>query len=105
MCCTNLLGDLDPAVMRRFQWKVQFKAPSSEQRLRLFQLFFNISKKRMTKALRVRLKQLRGLTPGDFKAVHDRIQYHKPKPDLETIIDQLAKELEYREPEHQAIGF
>ncbi len=40
VCCTNLLGTLDPAALRRFAFKVGFKPLSEEGRLALFKRYF-----------------------------------------------------------------
>ena len=73
VCCTNLLKNLDSAVLRRFAFKVAFQPLTEEGRLVLFERYFpSVS---LLGEARPRLAALSMLTPGDFKAVLFRAQY------------------------------
>lgn len=70
ICATNLFEHLDPAALRRFTFKIQFKVLSPEQRERLFvQEALRSKAEKMTTSLRARLHQLDTLAPGDFAVV------------------------------------
>ena len=67
VCCTNLLKNLDSAVLRRFTFKVAFHSLTDDGRIALFERYFpSVS---LTGEARARLAALTILTPGDFKAV------------------------------------
>lgn len=67
---TNLMGQLDPAVMRRFDLKVKLKALRPDQAAQLLQRYCQhqglLAPEQQELAL---LQQLNNLTPGDFAAV------------------------------------
>ena len=105
ICCTNMLDQLDSAVMRRFPWKVKFMELKPESRSDLFPKFFRIRKK-MTAEHRRQLRAIRGLTIGDYKAVHERFRFI-PATQLkyQTLISALEDEVNYRDNGSQPIGF
>lgn len=62
VCTTNLLDTLDPAMLRRFLFKVEFRAMTSAQARAAFQHYFR-------KEAPAELDSLEMLTPGDFALV------------------------------------
>lgn len=106
ICCTNLPDHLDRAVLRRFAWKVEFKPLTDEGREKIFSSYFLSPGQSLSAEERFRLKQIKGITPGDFKAV-----WHKfGLLDSETcsrsdVFDALEKEVEYKNIGTAPIGF
>ena len=70
IACTNRLSDLDPAVLRRFAWKVEFKPLDQAGAQRLLRLYFP---KSVNQATLAKLDALHGLVPGDFEAIRRRL--------------------------------
>ena len=73
LCATNLVDSLDPAAMRRFDVKLGFDYLEADQRWRLFLRLLECRElprpgDSEAEALRRRLDELDGLTPGDFAA-------------------------------------
>ncbi len=101
VCCTNLLGTLDPAALRRFAFKVGFKPLSEEGRLALFKRYFPEVK--LTIETAERLARLDSLTPGDFKAVLTRVRFSL-EVDAEALVSDLADECSYK-GQGRRIGF
>ncbi len=70
ICATNLFEHIDAAALRRFAFKIAFKALRPEQRVQLFiQEALNGDADGLTSPLRSRLLQLDSLVPGDFAVV------------------------------------
>ena len=62
ICCTNLLSNLDHAVLRRFVFKVAFKPLTLEGRIALFRRYFPEAE--LTPQTAYQLARLDVLTPG-----------------------------------------
>ncbi|CAN5918139.1 hypothetical protein BH11PSE8_BH11PSE8_26150 [soil metagenome] len=74
ICTTNLFQDLDEAALRRFTFKIQFKALTAEQRERMFVAeALDGDAAHFTAEQRARLSQLGSLAPGDFASVKRQI--------------------------------
>ncbi len=74
ICATNLMDRLDPAVLRRFDLKIQFDYLRSEQAETLFSrvladLQGYYRPRRLAEPVKMRLSKLSTLTPGDFATV------------------------------------
>jgi SpoVK/Ycf46/Vps4 family AAA+-type ATPase len=103
ICCTNLLDKLDPAVLRRFSWKVEFRELSLPARRKICARYFpgipgwdNAEE----------LSSLRGLTPGDVKAVWQRSRtIGESYTTTSEVITALAQELLYKAPKTDGVGF
>ena len=96
ICTTNLVGKMDSAAMRRFAWKVEFRALEPETAKDVFLRYF--PRERGADELRALSREfaaLGGLCPGDFKAVADRFRYAGTPTDAE-LIDALRAELRYK---------
>jgi len=70
ICCTNRMEDFDSASLRRFQWKLAFKPPRPEQRAELYRRYFSELCGEPDEATLRAIRDLEGLCPGDFAAVH-----------------------------------
>ena len=107
ICTTNRLDDLDPAALRRFDFKVEFKPLRIDQRIRLIH--------QCCAALGIdpgdeatwasRARQLDGLTPGDAAASLRRLRLSSGAPRIEALLDALADECRYKPGAHAPIGF
>jgi hypothetical protein len=106
ICCTNLLENLDPAVLRRFAWKVHFQAPSAEGRRRIYCRYFDAPGNPVPDARLDQVARIDGLTPGDVKAVWVRIQVRPQAAwNHAEIFQALAQEVGYRARAGVVTGF
>jgi SpoVK/Ycf46/Vps4 family AAA+-type ATPase len=74
ICATNLMERLDPAVLRRFDLKIQFNYLRSDQAEKLFMRVLAEQRgytrlRRVAESVKTRLSKLSTLTPGDFATV------------------------------------
>lgn len=96
ICTTNLVGKMDSAAMRRFAWKIEFRALEPETAKEVFLRYFPRERgAEELGALSREFASLGGLCPGDFKAVADRFRYAGTPTDAE-LIDSLRAELRYK---------
>jgi SpoVK/Ycf46/Vps4 family AAA+-type ATPase len=102
VCCTNLLKNLDSAVLRRFAFKVAFQPLTEEGRITLFERYF--PSVLLTDEPRVRLAALTTLTPGDFKTVRSRVWFNSNRIVAESLVAELAVECSYKK-QAPSIGF
>ncbi|MFO1340416.1 MAG: AAA family ATPase [Burkholderiaceae bacterium] len=74
ICTTNLFEDLDEAALRRFTFKIRFKALRAEQRVAMFVAeALGGDAQALTDEQRQRLAALDQLAPGDFAAVQRQV--------------------------------
>jgi SpoVK/Ycf46/Vps4 family AAA+-type ATPase len=74
VCTTNLFDELDEAALRRFTFKIRFKAMTGEQRLRMFIAeALGGDAEALSAEQRARLAELDQLAPGDFAAVKRQV--------------------------------
>lgn len=90
-CTTNLVDALDPAVLRRFPIKIEFRPSTPAQAAALFEAYFGAALgadalDAMRPALPGRLAAVGPLTPGDFAAVARRVRV---TGELRTVDDAL----------------
>jgi SpoVK/Ycf46/Vps4 family AAA+-type ATPase len=71
ICTTNLFDDLDEAALRRFAFKIRFKALKPEQRVTMFEREAGVVP---DDEQRSRLAALDCLTHGDFAAVRNQVE-------------------------------
>jgi len=71
ICTTNLFEELDEAALRRFAFKIRFKALLPAQRRRMFE---REAGEAATPEQWERLLKLDALTPGDFAAVRQQVE-------------------------------
>jgi SpoVK/Ycf46/Vps4 family AAA+-type ATPase len=102
VCSTNLIDILDPAVMRRFAWKIQFLPLKKKHRAEIVMAYFQFPE--LTDSDRITFAGIHGLTPGDVKAVWLK---YGTSPDLSSteIADELKRETGYRDTGGSEIGF
>ncbi len=93
ICTTNLIDRIDEAALRRFTFKIQFKALTREQREKMFiteALEGNAAN--LTGRLRDGLHKLEMLTPGDFASVKRQVTLFEENLAPEDFLSQLEQE-------------
>jgi SpoVK/Ycf46/Vps4 family AAA+-type ATPase len=92
-CCTNLIDRLDSASMRRFHFKLEFRPLAATQRAGFFLRYFAELMREEPNSAEVEamLRPLEQLTPGDFRAIRQRLSYLPPKS---VAWQDLVRELE-----------
>jgi SpoVK/Ycf46/Vps4 family AAA+-type ATPase len=93
VCCTNLLKNLDSAVLRRFAFKVAFQPLTEEGRIALFERYFPAAL--LSLEARTSIAALTMLTPGDFKAILSRTRFLCGLS-AEDLIHELEEECSYK---------
>lgn len=100
---TNFGDRLDPAVLRRFTFKVALGFLTEHGKRQLFERMF---KRKLRKKQRLRLASIPNLCPGDFRTVQEGIYYVLEKPTADDYLDALEKESESKTSGRQCqIGF
>ena len=95
---------LDPAVIRRFTWKVQFLPMDKEGVFKLFNEYFGFTQEE-SEPWRERLARIQDVTPGDFGVIWKRYQFEGLQHPMPLkVIEDLEKELGYLH-KNSAIGF
>ena len=104
VCATNLVEQIDPAVMRRFTFKVQMSALDDDGKVKFFSRYF---KSNLTADERRRLLAIPDLTPGDFRTVRERLYFLRKKSgdDNARRIAALEAESKAKKAFHVPIGF
>ena len=69
---TNFVQNLDPAIMRRFTFKLNFDYLENYGKVVFFERMFQTQ---LTNAERRRLEAIENLTPGDFRTVRQSLYY------------------------------
>lgn len=109
VCATNLLDALDPATLRRFTFKIEFRWLTAEQRRVLLEHLFAQLAAAASAAERAdvdaKLRRLDNLAPGDFAVVAERQQLGMPFATLAEVVDALAAECRHKASERRPIGF
>lgn len=108
ICTTNRLDNLDPAALRRFDLKVEFRPLEHAQRLALLRqccAVLSIPVDLDDPVLGRHVHQLDGLTPGDAAAALRRLSLSAEPPTVEALLGALATECRYKPTTHRAIGF
>jgi SpoVK/Ycf46/Vps4 family AAA+-type ATPase len=108
ICTTNLFEDLDEAALRRFTFKIRFKALTGELRVFLFvALAWAGCAVAMTGEQRQRLAALDQLTPGDFAAVQRQVEVLGAPFTADEFLAQLESEHRVKPEVRQrrAMGF
>lgn len=95
ICSTNFLSNLDSAALRRFIFKIEFKPLTNEGK--------HIMAQRMLSEVcdipddLTELNEINLLTPGDFKAVRDRLLIiNNDKISWEEVLKELKTEIQYK---------
>jgi len=99
---TNYIGKLDIAVMRRFDFKLQFDYLTHEQVLRFYKQAAHV--RAIPPMIKEELLKLTHLTAGDFAIVQRRNHFNPKALSPNAIIDLLKTEVTHKQAT-QAIGF
>ena len=104
VCATNLVEQLDSAVMRRFTFKVQMSALDDDGKVKFFRRYF---KKALTADERKRLVSIPNLTPGDFRTVRERLYFLRKNSGVDNArrIAALEAESKAKKESREPIGF
>jgi SpoVK/Ycf46/Vps4 family AAA+-type ATPase len=96
---TNMLESMDPAAVRRFTFKVEFKTLLPEARVRMFEAFLlPFSGAALSEAEKKHLLSIPALTPGDFSVVAARARWMKGEgAENISLLESLAQEASYRQ--------
>ena len=113
ICTTNLVKGLDPAVMRRFTTKLEFKYSEGKQLDALYEnLLKPLSKSELSEKEILRLHKIKTLTPGDFHVVKGKfssIFSENDNPSNDDLIKALEQEIGFKENKNESgyrrIGF
>ena len=95
ICTTNLMDTLDPASLRRFNFKVKYDFLTPQQVCEAFRYFFGLQVNEPD------VRELRKLTPGDFAVVKSKAEI-LGQTAFEPLRDML--ELEQRAKDSKADG-
>jgi SpoVK/Ycf46/Vps4 family AAA+-type ATPase len=102
---TNLMDNLDPAALRRFDLKVKFDYLSTGQATELFHRYcLLLQLPAREPADLARLSRLQCLTPGDFAAVVRQSRFRQLRCATE-LVAALESECAFKSPAARAIGF
>ncbi len=109
ICTTNLMDNLDPATLRRFDFKVCLDYMTTDQAQKMALNLFAKLDVKLKKADKAQLYSAIGiykLSHGDFAALFRRYSVLKSTPGVDTLIADLETETSFREKDSmRAIGF
>jgi len=107
ICATNLFGQIDAAALRRFAFKIAFKAMHPEQRRLMFiREALAGDEAGLGRHLNDRLNALETLVPGDFAVVKRQAALIGIDPDPEQFLAELEAECRLKPAGgHRPIGF
>ncbi|WP_217283756.1 ATP-binding protein [Pseudaquabacterium terrae] len=107
ICTTNLFEDLDEAALRRFTFKIAFRALAPAQRERMFIAEALQGQGEPDAEQRARLAALDLLTPGDFASVQRQIDILGAPLQPDEFLSQLEGEHRVKPEvrERRSIGF
>lgn len=95
IAATNLMDSIDAAAMRRFTWKLEFRALAPEQAWTMFCIESELdasAEPERAQELKRRLAEIADLAPGDFATVKRQSNMLGEQLSPEAWIDQLAAE-------------
>jgi ATPase family protein associated with various cellular activities (AAA) len=95
IAATNMMDSLDPAAMRRFTWKIEFRALAPEQAWTMFCNETGLDaagEPERSEELKGQLAEISDLAPGDFATVKRQSEMLDEELTPEAWIDQLATE-------------
>lgn len=102
---TNLVGNLDPASLRRFDLKVKFQALHPEQSESLIEGIAKMRGWKLRAPERARARSLRNFTPGDAAAILRQARF-RPLTGVEDLLERLTGELKHdKGGEKGKVGF
>jgi len=95
IAATNMMDSLDPAAMRRFTWKIEFRALTPEQAWTMFcnETGLDVdAEPARSEELGSQLAEISDLAPGDFATVKRQAEMLEEELTPEAWIEQLAAE-------------
>lgn len=102
---TNLMEDIDPASLRRFDLKIAFHPLTAVQaKALLIHAATTLGLAPPTESALERVGRLSLITPGDFATVMRQHRVH-PFPDAHALAEALEAECRLKERAHASIGF
>ena len=106
VCATNFLKGLDQAALRRFKFKIEFLPLTPEGNLEMYHTVLQPILKRgaLPKNIKLAVKSLCNLTPGDFHIVAEKFELMTIKPTHQYAIKSLEDEIKFK-PNDSTIGF
>ena len=99
IAATNLAERLDPAVIRRFTYKLEFGYLTSEGKEMFFKRAFSSE---LTEEEKTRLNAIPDLAPGDFKTASQGLYYLGEEVTNELRLDALAREADFKNRNRKA---
>ena len=97
-CTTNYGEHLDPATLRRFDFKIALDYLAPDQAMAAFRTFFELEPP-------VEVRVLSGLTPGDFAVVRRRAEILGKLGEAESLVAMLREECDAKPDRPKRIGF
>ena len=107
ICATNLMDEVDAAALRRFTFKIQFRALDPAQRRRMFaDMVLGAKDAAVGKEHGMRLDQLATLTPGDFATVRRQERLLGERYGTDEFLHLLEQECQVKDGQaYRSIGF
>ncbi|MBQ7190249.1 MAG: ATP-binding protein [Kiritimatiellae bacterium] len=101
---TNFFTSLDPAILRRFTFKLEFSYLDSQGKRIFFERFFQTP---LTAEEQARLDAIPDISPGDFRTVRQSLYYLGEDVTNAIRLSELEKESRTRRSSHTtaAVGF
>lgn len=104
VCATNFTESLDPAVMRRFNFKVKFDFLNDEMKVEIFKsMFMGSFSLELSDFDLNAIKSIKYLTPGDFKVVFQK-NILLENVTKEKLFADLVSESSYKKQSSKKIG-
>ena len=97
-CTTNFGEHLDPATLRRFDFKLCLDFLAPEQAVAAFRVFFGL-------VAPLEVQELSGVTPGDFALVRRRAEILGKLGDAKSLAAMLSEECDAKPDRPRQIGF
>ena len=97
-CTTNYGEHLDPATLRRFDFKLRLDYLAPDQAMAAFRTFFELNPP-------LEVRELSGVTPGDFAVVRRRAEILGKLGEAKSLLGMLRKECEAKPDKPKQIGF
>ena len=97
-CTTNFGEHLDPATLRRFDFKLRLDYLSPDQVAAAFRVFFGLEAPQV-------IRSLTGVTPGDFAVVRRRAEILGKLEDANALAAMLREERDAKPDQSRRIGF
>ena len=97
-CTTNFGEHLDPATLRRFDFKLRLDFLAPEQAVAAFRVFFGL-------VAPLEVQELSGVTPGDFALVRRRAEILGKLGDAKSLAAMLSEECDAKPDRPRQIGF